>query len=463
MSLTNTIKQNPASIEDLVVASFIASKKFFVDNSERILGYHKLGFSKSKFTSYINSQIFNSICEIRSRVSEDVIDKQLLLDNINTLFDSGELFADEKETTLRHIEHLYCKATKSTVDFLSGDIFDTWFTADFGESLSTYINTSDAPITFDEVSGTLEKLKNYQAKSESKAVKVYDSIYRDMDVGNIIPSGIPKLDKCMAGGFRCGESTLIAGATGGGKTVMACQLAGQFASLGRKTVFVTTEQPPNELTPRFLANMCSINMELLVQDQANDESTVIPKQLMNDPNTMVKVKNCLDVLQQNMYYVDWSGGEGRSIEKDLDVELDRIKNNDDFEPEIIIFDWVGGALKKEANKDLRIIYLDAAEHLHNIAKKRKLCVIFFAQLNKNKSYNKLRCDSSMLAECTSMPDKASNAIYISAKRSDEGDSSYSLTQVINADKTRKGPGGTLNIAREFQFQRFSQLKAGANL
>jgi len=461
MSLTNTIKQNPSAVENLILAGFIASKKFFIDNSERILGYRSLGFTKSKFTSYLNEKLFEGICEIRNRVGDESVDKQLLLDYLDTLFLNGELFADEKESTLQYVDQVYEKATKATVAFVEGDVFDVWFTADFGETLSVMINSSETPVSYEQVTSTLDKLKNYQVKNERKAVKVHDSIYRDVDVGNVIPSGIPKLDKCLGGGFRCGESTLIAAATGCGKTVMACQLAGQFSSLGRKTVFVTTEQPPNELTPRFLANMCSINMELLVQDQDSSEETVIPRQLANDPNSMLKITNCLDVLHENMFYVDWSGGEGRSIERDLDIELDNIIDNHDFEPEVIIFDWVGGALKREANKDLRIIYLDAAEHLHNIAKKRKVCVIFFAQLNKNKCYNKLRCDSSMLAECTSMPDKASNAVYISAKRSEEGDSSYSIMQMINADKTRKGPGGTLNIAREFQFQRFSQLKGSS--
>ena len=60
----------------------------------------------------------------------------------------------------------------------------------------------------------------------------------------------------------------------------------------------------------------------------------------------------------------------------------------------------------------------------------------------------------MLAECTSTPDKASNAIYISSVRSDEGNSSYNTTQMINVDKARKGPMGTLNIIRDFKHQRF---------
>lgn len=457
MSLIDSVKTNPSLLEDQIVSAFISSRKFFVEYSETLLDLASVIKNKSKFTNYNNRIIFSAICEIRNRVHDDVVPKALLCDFINSAVTKGELFENEQGPALSHIESLYTRVSASTAEFVRGDLYDTWFNAGLVEDIVTLANTSDNVLEIDDLEQKIGRIKQVRDRKENKTVTVMSSIQNEAEIAPTIPSGIPKLDHNLGGGFRCGESTLIAASTGGGKTVMACQLAGQFANMGRKTVFVTTEQPPRELTPRFLSNQCSIPFNVFTDHVSNqDDVTTIPAEVRNNREYNLKMMSTLSILNDSIRYVDWSGGDGKSIERDLDVAVDAVIDdpNDPFDAEIVIFDWLGGALKKDANKDLRIMYLDGAEHLHNLAKRRGMAVIFFAQLNKVKSRNKLRCDSSMLAECTSTPDKASNALYISSVRSEEGDSSYNTTQMINVDKARKGPMGTLSIIRDFKHQRF---------
>jgi len=63
------------------------------------------------------------------------------------------------------------------------------------------------------------------------------------------PTGIPGLDDITGGGFPAGRPTLICGAAGCGKTLMAMEFLVQGASeLGEPGVFVTFEELPEELS-----------------------------------------------------------------------------------------------------------------------------------------------------------------------------------------------------------------------
>jgi replicative DNA helicase len=455
MNFTDTVKRNPGIVEIQVIAAFIGSRRFFLDHVDCINNHTSVvGKHKSKFSSYSNKLIFEAVVDIRDRIKEDLIPKSMVEDYMESNFQEGKLFDEEKEDMAKHLNEIYKRAEKTTVDFIEGDIFDAWFGSGLVTDIIDIVNTSENVLGVDELAQKLNRIQLAQNKRDNKAMSVMSSLQNDTDVGDVLPSGIPKLDHHLGGGFRCGESSLVAASTGGGKTVFACQLAGQFATMGRKTIFVTTEQHPRELTPRFIANHCGIPFSSFTEHTGGN--LTIPESLMSDREYGVKILNTLNILDENIKYVDWSGGDGMSIEKDLDLAIEAIMEDPEnpFPAEVVIFDWLGGALKKDANKDLRIMFLDGAEHLHNMAKRRKISLIFFAQLNKVKSRDKARCDSSMLAECTALPDKASNAIYISSKRSEEDDRTFSLSQKFNVDKARKGPGGMLEVIRDFAHQRF---------
>ena len=68
-----------------------------------------------------------------------------------------------------------------------------------------------------------------------------------------IPSGIPGLDHVAEGGFPKGRSVLVAGTAGSAKTVLASQfLAGGIAAFREAGVFVTFEEPPDDIRRNLL-------------------------------------------------------------------------------------------------------------------------------------------------------------------------------------------------------------------
>jgi len=462
MSLISTVKENPTIVENQIIAAFIGSKKFFYDYGESIRNLSsELGPRHSKFDSYINKIIFEAICEFRDKAKAELVPMEFITDYIDGCKVGGRLLPEEAENISTYLSGIYTRANTDTASFIRGDLFDAWFDAGMVDSIMQLSQSADTAVTIDDLEVKLRRIKIAKSRQEKKSLSFIEGMQTEHDDGFVIPTGIHTLDDKLAGGFRRGESTVCAATTGGGKTVLACQFAAQCATMGRKVIFVTTEQPPSELTPRFLANQCAIPFNMFTQNP-NPGNSVIPPEVSNVRKYSLKIISTISAMNANIKFLDWSQGGGQSIENDLDAAIEAIMEDpeDEFPAEVIIFDWLGGALKKDSNKDLRIMYLEGAEHLHAMAKRMRLSVILFAQLNKVKAYNKWRCDSSMLAECTSIPDKASNAIYVSTKLNDDL-SGPNIAQKFNVDKARKGTGGMIDMLRDFGYQRF-MVPSGTN-
>ncbi len=62
-------------------------------------------------------------------------------------------------------------------------------------------------------------------------------------------------NQCLGGGLGKKEHVIFVVPTGGGKTVLACQLAVDLAQAGHGVLLVTTEQHPMELHPRCISNL----------------------------------------------------------------------------------------------------------------------------------------------------------------------------------------------------------------
>lgn len=73
------------------------------------------------------------------------------------------------------------------------------------------------------------------------------------------PFGIESLDKYL-GGVDCGELITIGGYTSQGKTMMAIQMAINFAEQGKRILYCTSEMTPIETARRILSNQTHINI-----------------------------------------------------------------------------------------------------------------------------------------------------------------------------------------------------------
>ena len=247
---------------------------------------------------------------------------------------------------------------------------------------------------------------------------------------------------------------------------MACQFALDFALQRRKTVYVTTEMKPPSLVARMASNYLKADYGLFtqraeVQNKIVEGQVAETKEVSAMPDSMWKDKNHgpallkLDAaLTENLVFLDWSGGAGKSAVQHLDGEIDKIIAGG-FIPEAVIFDWIGGGLDhSDKNLELREVYKNTAEHLINYAKRQSCIMIMFAQLDKVLAMGKQKCGFRMVSECKSMADNVWNYIGISAILDQSNGGIYETNQWLYIEKCRDGKGGLVAVERHFHLQKF---------
>lgn len=73
-----------------------------------------------------------------------------------------------------------------------------------------------------------------------------------------VTTGVPGLDKLVNGGYFLGSTTVVAGISGVGKSVMACQYIGEGARRGERGLMLSLD----EQVPQILRNAASIGLNL---------------------------------------------------------------------------------------------------------------------------------------------------------------------------------------------------------
>lgn len=267
----------------------------------------------------------------------------------------------------------------------------------------------------------------------------------------IIKSGLRACDESI-GGFAKEELTLVIAPSGGGKTVLATQFAGAFARKEYKVLFITTEQPPHELTPRIVSNQCNIPFSR-IKGGVNEQEL--------QPDEHKRYRQLFEILSANLHFANWGKDRSRSISNDLDGEVrEFVKLHGRLD--VVIFDYIGGALGEIHGHDqhaLRMAMLRTGDALADLSRKHKLVVIACAQAGITSSRGKRRIGQEDIAECKGLGRAATNVIGLSAllDTSDEDGSSYASTQYLNVSKARKSAGGCRRLVRDFGFQRYRDV------
>jgi circadian clock protein KaiC len=76
--------------------------------------------------------------------------------------------------------------------------------------------------------------------------------------GERISTGIKRLDRLSGGGYQCGATALISGATGTGKTTLVCSFVREACARGEKVLYVSFEESASIL----ISNMLSPGIDL---------------------------------------------------------------------------------------------------------------------------------------------------------------------------------------------------------
>jgi replicative DNA helicase len=80
------------------------------------------------------------------------------------------------------------------------------------------------------------------ASSYRDTLELVERIYQGRESEVALPTGLRSLDEVLNGGLPCGEMSLLAGITGGGKTLLALQIAENVSTLERGAVLVCSPE-----------------------------------------------------------------------------------------------------------------------------------------------------------------------------------------------------------------------------
>jgi circadian clock protein KaiC len=103
-----------------------------------------------------------------------------------------------------------------------------------------------------------------------------------------VTTGVPGLDEIVNGGYFLGSTTVVAGISGAGKSVMGLQYIGEGARLGEHSLLLTLD----EQVPQMLRNATSIGLDL---QPAIDRGIV---RLYYDPPQEIEVDHHFHVIER---------------------------------------------------------------------------------------------------------------------------------------------------------------------
>lgn len=154
-----------------------------------------------------------------------------------------------------------------------------------GEQLKT--SRTDVDAVLQKVSDGVNRIRAKKSTADSflhfgknnSSLKLINSILDDDNSEDIVPTGIEAFDE-VSGGFSRGALVTIGANSGGGKSVMASQLAVNMASMGYKVLLVPLEMSKREMTCRIMANVTGFDLtKIMLQKLATGEKELIRKRM----------------------------------------------------------------------------------------------------------------------------------------------------------------------------------------
>ena len=322
-------------------------------------------------------------------------------------------------------------------------------------------------LTAQAIKEALDRINAVMSPLHHSMVNPRDVLLGERLIKRPVMTGIHPLDEALGGGLHAPECVMIAAAMGAGKTALAAQLEVAFARTEQRALHVTTEEPPEMLILRMIANVCNVDFRELrrgtkIVFDAEDKAVIknVPEWVWKDKARYNQLVRLGDMLATNIRIIDWSKGQGKSVTKDLTAEVEAIKATG-FVPNILLVDWIGGTIcansaseRDERNKINRQ-YQEAADFVVNCCKQWQMVGIVFAQCDTKmvKSTTK-QVTKDMLSECKTMARNYSAFIGMSSLKSEASEGRLDPVQYLNPDKSRYGTGGLVEVRANLKHQRF---------
>lgn len=278
------------------------------------------------------------------------------------------------------------------------------------------------------------------------------------EVVDCIPTNLVIYDRQLGGGFHRKDGHLVIAAPGIGKTVFALQVATAAALNGFHVAFITTEQPPEELVPRIVSNFCNIKFDRLVRGFSLS---------ILDPKEQKRATGLAKDINKRLFFYDWgktrkSAAAGGIVEEYNDC-IERSGKCD-----MIVLDWIGGAITDEARSDKdakRLAMQNTADAMAQAARDFNIATLCMAQAHKTTGTNNACVSVTDCTDCKTLDQKMTvvsglTGMFNSAAKGAiaEGHDPSAMglfedKQYIFTSKARKSSGGHAPFRRMFGYQR----------
>lgn len=374
---------------------------------------------------------------------------------LNTLVKKGEVLAEHVPLALARVQFLLAQPAESILPQLA-DHVGYWLTKSRVQKAVVVAANDPNHRRPEELAAEINQAValQHQIGTEKSEHEFGDGWTKGGADVQRLPTRITRFDAAVGGGLGFGEFALFIAGQGAGKTVTACQLAATFAADGRDGVLITTEQPHVELERRVVSNRCNLPFDLIKDGLQLDRLT---------SDKAAEVANLRDQIQKRLLILEWRSDRAKSMTTDLREVVREYREKRGKNPDWLIIDWIGGGLGPLSPQQLqyfRLIYQQLANELGGIAERENIVVIGFIQANTVSAKNKLRIDSTDIAECKTAGQRASTIVGISAMQETDdamegADAApYRRKQFWFVSKARKGTGGLVPVERDFEYQRF---------
>ena len=287
---------------------------------------------------------------------------------------------------------------------------------------------------------------------------------------NTFSTGIPDLDVALGPHLAPGNLIICTGLTGGGKTILAGQLAATMAIAGQKVLFVSTEVPEEELDVRILSAFCDIPYEeikdgvkAIAYGNVLENLTTFPSPDRYGIDAYAKAVRIREPLVRNFVYreVRTFGFEPQVVIGEIFSEYTSRAGQ---MPGVVICDHL--SLPKVTREDMNIFKereaaVEAAKVFASLARDRHVLVVVFCQADQALT-DKKKITSENIYDFHSVRKSADAFIGISNRlRSDEamddGGGVHERIQHLTVETTLKPEPMLVPVIRAFEYQRFESF------
>lgn len=476
-SIKSFVKNNMRFYETALLLIILDNFNFWETKCKNIINVSNGGLRFNDFTQSIDNDIYREICSIYSAIPENIrnsgttikASKEIILAMIankcsdpKSKLNPNDLIVAElrfKDVEALRMDPLMQSENASLISIVeSGMAY--WLEMRRVVQIANYsirnLDKIDATSVISKIQGSIDQI-GANIKEDSDAIQSFgqalDSVTKseeDDSMSRIPLPGLPILTKALGGGLKHGETGLIIAGSGGGKTVIALQIASGVALLGYKSLFITTEQHAKALSSRIAA--CNAN---ILFDKIKD-GVALNKLNEAEINRMLQIRGPLDA---NLEFANWCK-TGEMLETHLEQLIKDKKSRDGLD--VLVIDWLGGGLgvtAEQADK-MQNYMMHCVNRIKILALQYNIFILVLAQTNEKDEKRKMKLGRIDIDRCHTLDQPFTWALGISSlqapsnQRVNSPQESYLRKQYVNIWKGRMAGDLFYPIIREFEYQRF---------